>query len=175
MAQVLIPRTGGRTTARPIAPECFRFIERCCRIDGTRRGDVRRGMSQIEAYNFVCRDTEIADSDETFAMEWHAGAQYEHVGTGHGAEGPIVQPEYPRHRDAIVESNGQLHPHLHLTATPDHQANEVGISVSRWHEVDDSRCRAIRRFDLGFEDERAGAISPRDLAAAVYWSDAPPS
>jgi hypothetical protein len=46
----------------------------------------------------------------------------------------------------------------HLSRSPDHDPHEIG-AVGRRHEIDHRRSAGLG-FELGFEDQRAGTITP---------------
>src|SRR4051794_7038152 len=100
--------------------------------------------------------------------------QDDHVRAGDRAERSIVEPRDPGYERSVVEAEDQLHPHLDASLSPNDNSREVGRVTAQRHEVDDGD-RALRRLEVGLEDERMLTIAPRDLRLRGTRRDLPPS
>jgi Ca2+:H+ antiporter len=84
-------------------------------------------------------------------------AQHHHVGAAHRAPGAAARIDerigHPWHQRSVVEANDQFGPHNDAAALAAHEPHHVGILAARRHEIDHGR-GAVRRLNLGFEDQR---------------------
>src|SRR5206468_5794997 len=142
------------------------------RLDWSGRRDVRGRVSEDDGHRLAFGDREVADAGEAFAVQLDVGSEDDHVRAGDGAKRAVVEARDPGHNRAIVEAEHQLDAHLDATALADDHPREIGGRAAEGHEVDE-RDRAGGGLELGFEDQRAVAVAPRDARIWIARRDLP--
>jgi hypothetical protein len=98
-----------------------------------------------------------------------------HVGPGDRLETAIIETGDPGNDGAIIETEHELGGHLHPSAAPPHDADEMARALlPQRHEVDDVDA-SLRRLEGRFQDQCVGAIAAPDATGGVTRSDAPMS
>ena len=85
-------------------------------------------------------------------VERHRRVQQNHVGARYRSEGAVGKVVHPGDRTSVIEPQHQLGPHSNSPAFAADDPDDVRITSTRRHEVDDLY-RALRRLDTRFEDQ----------------------
>src|SRR5881394_3492193 len=109
---------------------------------------MRRRMAQHERRRLTLADGEVRDRRETLATHRYARLEDHHVGPGDRAEPAVVRACHPRHGDAVVEAERQLHAHRYPPMHPPDDAYDVRGDAAYRHELDRGH-RAFGRLERG--------------------------
>lgn len=128
---------------------------------------------QHERDALASRDREPRCGVHVLPLERNRRCHRDRVRAGHRADAR-PGPSDPWHRPAVVESEPQpeLHADLPLDAFDD--ADDGGVSVPVWHEVDQPD-EAVGRAHVRLQDERAGPIATVHLENGCLRPDGPVS
>ena len=123
---------------------------------------MRRRVGQHKWDGLAAGHGEFADRGHVLAADMHGTLQHHHVGPGNSAQRAALDARHPRHNGAIAEPDHELGVHSDLAALADRKANDGRVRGLHRHEID-QRHRALRRLEMGLEDERVRPVSAGDL------------
>ena len=133
---------------------------------------MRGAVRQNERHGLAFRHVELGDRRQILPGHLDGRVQQHHVRPGDRAQRAVRQACDPGHCAAVVEAEHQFHPHPQTSALAPHEADDVGMRATWWHEVDECR-RAGRCLEARLQDERVIPILPRDACVLIHRRDQP--
>jgi hypothetical protein len=86
-----------------------------------------RTVAQHERHRLARSHRELADGAEVLAVQWHGGAEHQHVGAGNCLQPAAdLDPAHPRHGAAVIEPDREFDTEIDTAANAGDEAHEVG-------------------------------------------------
>lgn len=131
--------------------------------------------SQCKRNSLSASYREFTDRGEVPKMHGNRGLKLKRIRTSDRAYRVIVS-RYPRHDMAVIEPDGQIHPHRHRASQNANDSNDVGtLSTPRNRHKVDHLDRSTLRYELAFENQRSAAIVAADTLHRRVGRDLPMS
>jgi hypothetical protein len=86
----------------------------------------------------------------------------------------MVELRHPRHSDAVVESQHQMHLHRHLAGSPLHQADDRRAPLANRHEIGQGDT-AVRRVEHRLQNQGVLVVSTTGAHRRTSGRDPPAS
>ncbi len=170
-AHGLRPAPGGRAAADPFLPVVDGLLESVLGIHGFWQRLVRGSPGQDERDTVALLDRELRVRAEIPALEIDWRSHRDRVRAGDGDE-RFVDRSNPRDDGAVVETEHQLHEHVHASVDALHDADDIGGLAARRHEVDQAH-GARTRLELGLQHERVAPIAAPGRVELALGLDRP--
>ena len=157
----------------PVSPERLGVQQRLLGIHPLGRRAVRGVPRQHERHAVARADVELGHGVEVPAFELDRRREEEGV-RACDCEQPVLAPADPGDDRAVVEPDGQAHPHRHASGDALDDADDVGRLAPRRHEVDQAD-RAVLGVELRLEDERVVPVGPARRRDRGCGGERPPT
>ena len=147
--------------AGPLAPPGLGVAEGLDRVDAARGRPVRGVPGEHEGCPLALGHGEVGQGGPVLAPHRDRGAQPDRVGPGDRVQRPVFVP-HPGDDRAVVEADGQVHPHPHPPLDPLHDPGHVRVPVARGHAVDHPDHPVVGPV-LGLQHQGVALVAAADL------------
>ena len=130
-------------------------------------------MGEDEGNRLAGLDRQLTECFSVVAVKCGRRSQDQTLRAGNRVDRASIESIDPWHGRPVVKTHHKFSTKNHSPRLANHNPHKIG-AVCRRHEIDNHRA-AGPNLKFGFEDERAGTISPSHAQRRMLWSNEPPA